>query len=117
MLTDEVDAPSGFEVKLTLPTKALAVIALATACTAERGVATQSPAPAVAMARVAPTDVPLLYVVDGVKLHRNQLPLVSDDRIFAVRVIKGREAVERYGQDASYGVVIILTKQAAAPRA
>jgi outer membrane receptor for ferrienterochelin and colicin len=43
--------------------------------------------------------------------------LVSDDRIFAVRVIKGREAVERYGQDASYGVVIILTKQAAAPRA
>jgi outer membrane receptor for ferrienterochelin and colicin len=62
-------------------------------------------------------QVPLLFVVDGVKYQREQLPLLTVDRIYAIRVIKGRAALERYGREGSYGVVIIVTKQAAAPRA
>jgi hypothetical protein len=82
------------------------------------GTATPESAPAIATS--LPTEasqVPLLFVIDGVRYPRGQEPLLSSDQIFAVRVIKGRAAIQRYGQDASYGVVLIITRQAAGPRA
>ena len=60
------------------------------------------------------TEVPLLYVVDGVRLQRDQVPNLTGDQIASVQVIKGRAALRDYGPDASYGVVLIRTK--AAPR-
>ncbi len=55
-------------------------------------------------------QVPLLYVVDGVRLQRDQVPALSKDEISAVHVIKGHAALKQYGPDASYGVVVITTR-------
>lgn len=95
-----------------------AVLLVASACTAERALTpplVQAPS-AQEYLSAAPLE-PLLFVVDGVKYQRDQLPLITTDRIFAVRVIKGRAALEQYGKDASYGVVIITTRQGAGRRA
>src|SRR6266480_5264183 len=99
----------------------LALLAAPTAWTAERvesplesaGVtATSASAPAIATSLpAAASQVPLLFVVDGVRYPRGQQPPLSSDQIFAIRVIKGRAAIQRYGQDASYGVVLIITRQ------
>jgi hypothetical protein len=117
MLTDEVDVASGIKVNMTRVTAIALLLAAGTACTAERALTPEPPAPDFAMApATAASQVPLLFVVDGVKYQRDQLQLLTDDRIYAVRVIKGRAALQQYGQDAAYGVVIITTRQAATPR-
>ena len=74
-------------------------------------------APTIAPATTSALQVPLLFVIDGVRYQSGKQPLLSADQIFAVRVIKGTAAIRLYGQDASYGVVLIITKQAAGPRA
>jgi outer membrane cobalamin receptor len=89
----------------------------ATACTAERALAPQTAGHSVASA-VAPgmPQVPLLFVVDGVRLQRDQVPSLTADQISSVRVIKGHAALKAYGPDASYGVVVITTMAGSAPR-
>jgi hypothetical protein len=93
------------------------LLTAATACTAERSF---SPDPSVQVSAVssirATPQIPLLFVVDGVRYQRDQLPFLTEDRIFAVRVIKGRAALEGYGSDGAYGVVVITTRQAVTPR-
>jgi hypothetical protein len=93
----------------------LTLLAATTPRTAERTVTAlpSEPTPVVAIA----PQVPLLFIVDGVRYERGQEPLLSSDQIFAVRVIKGSAAIKRYGRDAAYGVVLIITRQAAGPRA
>ena len=100
--------------KLAHLTFALAVISAATACTAERAVAPASPSNSVASSVVSPEmmQVPLLYVVDGVRLQRDQVPTLTKDEISAVQIIKGHAALKQYGPDASYGVVVITTRNA-----
>lgn len=94
-----------------------ALLTGATACTAERALAPQSSAPSFATTLTsAPPQVPLLFVVDGVKLQRDQVPSLTSDQIAEVQVIKGRAALKLYGPDASYGVVVITTRQALTPR-
>ncbi|MDQ6690456.1 MAG: hypothetical protein M3Z18_08100 [Gemmatimonadota bacterium] len=90
----------------------------ATACTTERPLSTQPAGRSVASS-IAPTapQVPLLFVIDGVRYPKNQVPALSAEQVFAVQVIKGHRALEQYGPDASYGVVVITTKQASTPRA
>jgi hypothetical protein len=90
----------------------LALGATGAACTVER---TPAPQPAGHVASAATSglpQVPLLFVVDGVRLQRDQVPTLTDDQIAAVRVIKGHVALKQYGPDASYGVVLITTKGA-----
>lgn len=92
-------------------------LAATTACATERVAGPQIPTTATAsVASAAITQVPLLYVVDGVRLQRDQVPNLTADQISTVRVVKGHVALRDYGPDASYGVVLITTK-AAAPRA
>lgn len=62
------------------------------------------------------TEVPLLYVVDGVRLQRDQIPALSSDQVLSVSVMKGHLALQKYGPDAAYGVVLITTKAASAPQ-
>lgn len=103
---------------MTRFTATLALLTAATACTAGGVVAPRSATPSFAttVASGLP-QVPLLYVVDGVKYPRDQVPTLSRDQIAAVQVIKGRAALKRFGPDASYGVVVIKTRQiAGAPR-
>ncbi len=103
--------------KLAHLTLTLAFATAATACTAERALAPQPTGHDVASAVTSGmTQVPLLFVVDGVRLQRDQVPALTNDQISAVQVIKGHAALKRYGPDASYGVVVITTKSAAAPR-
>jgi hypothetical protein len=72
-------------------------------------------------AAAAPTaasvsQLPLLFIVDGVRYAGDQVPLLSADLVASVQVIKGHRALERYGPDASYGVVVITTKLVPARR-
>ncbi|HJQ54651.1 MAG TPA: hypothetical protein VJ825_12505 [Gemmatimonadaceae bacterium] len=88
-------------------------LAASTACTAERALSPQTPEKAVASV-VSPTmsQVPLLFVVDGVRLQRDQVPVLTREQIASVEVVKGTAALRRFGPDASYGVVLITTKGA-----
>jgi hypothetical protein len=115
MLTDEVVATSGEKMKIVRLFAALSLLAVATACAAERAVAPQPAARSIASS-VATYQVPPLFVVDGVRLPKNQIPALTADQVSAVEVIKGHLALEQYGPDASYGVVVITTKQGSAPR-
>jgi hypothetical protein len=116
MLTDEVVAAPEKKMKIIRLIASFALLAAAAACATER---TVSPA---SQSRVASTSavqgnaqVPLLYVVDGKRLQRDEVPALSPDQVSAVKVLKGHAALERYGTDAAYGVVIITTKQVVSP--
>jgi hypothetical protein len=115
MLTDEVVATSGEKMKIVRLFAALSLLAAATACAAERAVAPQPAARSIASS-VATYQVPPLFVVDGVRLPKNQIPTLTADQVSTVEVIKGHLALEQYGPDASYGVVVITTKQGSVPR-
>jgi hypothetical protein len=94
------------------------VLLLATvACTAERALAPQTqPSSTATSFSSQVAQVPLLFIVDGVRYPKDQIPALSADEISAVRVVKGTAALKQYGADASYGVVIATTKHASAPR-
>jgi len=93
---------------------AFALLATASACTAERTLAPQRSATSVATTLAsAPPQVPLLFVVDGIRLLRDEVPSLSSDEILKVQVVKGRAALKQYGPDGAYGVVVITTRHAA----
>ena len=95
----------------------LTVAVQATAFTVERLDPSQ-PEPFVAASPAAPAEqVPLLYVVDGVRYQRDQIPVIDVDQVLVVKVIKGQGALDKYGRDAEYGVVVITTRQAVIPQA
>jgi outer membrane receptor protein involved in Fe transport len=94
---------------------ALLSIATATTVTTDGVVPPKPSAPAVAPPRAASADqLPLLFIVDGVRYAGDQVPLLSPEIVASVKVIKGHRALQQYGPDASYGVVVITTKLAAA---
>jgi hypothetical protein len=103
--------------KLAHLTLSLALTTTIIACTPERTLAPQQ-AGRSTLSSVAPAtaQVPLLFVVDGVRLQRDQVPSLTNDQIAAIRVVKGHAALKRYGPDGSYGVVEITTKAALARR-
>jgi hypothetical protein len=105
----------GESMKMTRLIAAIALLATATACTPERVVAPKASAPSFATT-LAPPQIPLLFVVDGVKYQRDQVPELTADEVTTVRVVKGRAALKEYGPEASYGVVVITTRYAVAPR-
>ncbi len=88
---------------------AFSLLAATAACATERVVAPERSAPVAASSKLA--LLPFLYVVDGVRLGRDEVPAIEASRVASVEVIKGRAALERFGADASYGVVLITTKQ------
>jgi hypothetical protein len=97
---------------------ALLSIATATSITAERPPSPHAPASTVASS-IAPSSasqLPFLFIVDGVRYARGQVPLLSEEQVAAVEVVKGHRALQLYGPEASYGVVVITTKLASIPR-
>lgn len=110
--TDELDNVSGVTVKIARLTATLAILTLTTACATERMVAPERAARPIGVSGTAAL-LPLLYVVDGARMQRDQVPALEARQIASVVIIKGRAALERFGADASYGVVLITTKQAA----
>ncbi len=92
-------------------------LATATAGPAERALSPRADGPLVATpAAASVSQLPLLFIVDGVRYAGDQVPLLSADLVASVQVVKGRRALEQYGPDASYGVVVIRTKLVAATR-
>jgi len=117
LLQLRLDTAIGENMKIARLSLTLALVAAATACTAERALSPQSASRTFATT-IAPNagQVPLLFVVDGVRLQRDQVPSLTAEQVAEVRVIKGHAALEQYGPDASYGVVVITTKAAATRR-
>jgi hypothetical protein len=110
--TDELHTFPGEDMKtVRLMTTAVMMI-LTAACATERMAAPERAAQPAAVAGTAAL-LPLLYVVDGVRLPRDVVPALTASQVASVEVIKGRTALKRFGADASYGVVLITTKQAA----
>ena len=93
---------------------AVVSIAAASACTAARPLSPHAASPPLAssVARSSAGQLPILFIVDGNRYFRDQLPPLSADQVSAIQVIKGRAALRKYGPDASYGVVVITTKLA-----
>ena|SRR3982751_4132544 len=87
------------------------------ACASERVVAPKASGSVVG---VSPTtnlaEVPLLYVVDGVRYQRDQIPSLTADQVLSVSVMKGHLALQKYGPDAAYGVVVVTTKALRSPQ-
>ena len=52
-----------------------------------------------------------LYIVDGKKVSREELGKLSAEQIKSVTVLKGKAAVEEYGDEAQGGVLLISTKE------
>lgn len=52
-----------------------------------------------------------LYIVDGKKVSREELGKLSAEQIKSVVVLKGKAAVEEYGDEAQGGVLLISTKE------
>lgn len=96
----------------------LSLLSASTACTAERAVLPQPATEGSFVSSIAPAaaQVPLLFVVDGVRYARDQVPSLTAGQVAHVRVLKGHVALKEYGPDASYGVVVITTRQGVAPR-
>jgi hypothetical protein len=113
MLTDEPVAVPEENVKTTHLVLAFALIAGSTACVAERSLGPQAAvASPVANMIAGPSQVPLLFVVDGVRMQRGQVPSLTAEQISAIVLMKGTAALRQYGQDGAYGVVLIKTKAA-----
>lgn len=52
-----------------------------------------------------------LCIVDGKKVSREELDKLSPDQIKSVTVLKGKMAVEKYGDEAKGGALLISTKE------
>src|SRR5256885_14737088 len=102
--------------KLAHLTLVFAAVATAAGCVSERALSpSTNRTTQVAVASQA-LQVPLLYVVDGVRLQKDQVPALAADDVLSVSVMKGHLALQKYGPDAAYGVVVIRTKAANIPQ-
>jgi outer membrane receptor protein involved in Fe transport len=99
--------------KIASLTATLALVTFASACATERVVAPRQATSAFAVPGAA-LQLPLLYVVDGVRRPRDQVPTLQVSEVATVEIIKGRVALQLYGPDASYGVILITTRQSSA---
>jgi hypothetical protein len=96
---------------------ALLSTATATAGPTERAHSPNAAPVTLKVAAPPPVDqLPLLFIVDGVRYAGDQIPLLSAELVASVQVMRGRRALEQYGADASYGVVVITTKLASTRR-
>jgi TonB-dependent SusC/RagA subfamily outer membrane receptor len=99
--------------KIARLTATLALLIFASACASDRVVAPQRASSPFAVPGAA-LQLPLLYFVDGVRLPRDQVPNLQTSQVASFEIIKGSAALRLYGTDASYGVILITTKLAAA---
>jgi hypothetical protein len=82
----------------------------AAGCATERVGAPASSSPAVAHVAANSLFAPPLYIVDGVRLKMDQVPTLDPNDVLSVSVMKGHLALQKYGPEAAYGVVIVKTK-------
>lgn len=104
-----------------MTTRSLVFVALAlsvTACSAERltGTAAQDAARQY-QARVVVSDQEPLVFVDGLAVSADSLQVILPESIHSVEVVKGATAVKLYGERATRGVILVVTKGAAAKAA
>lgn len=60
--------------------------------------------------------IPPLFVVDGIMYLRadstRALQHLAPDQIKSIQVVKGQEAIDQYGEEGKWGVIVITTKNA-----
>lgn len=96
------------------PLLALALAVSAAACSAERltGTAAQDAARQYQARAVVSANDPLI-LIDGREVDDAALRSYPVDSIHSVSVVKGQTAVKLYGERASHGVILVVTKAAA----
>lgn len=104
-----------------MTTRSLVFVALAlslAACSAERltGTAAQDAARQY-QARVVVSDQEPLVFVDGLAVSADSLQVILPESIHSVEVVKGAAATKLYGERAAHGVILVVTKAAAAQAA
>ncbi|WP_109299365.1 M56 family metallopeptidase [Aquimarina sp. AU474] len=52
-----------------------------------------------------------LIIIDGEKSTKKEMEKLDSDKIESVNVIKGKNAVEKYGKEAKNGVIVVITKK------
>ncbi len=66
----------------------------------------------------AKKDETPIIVVDGIKYLRpdsaNALQTLNPEKIKAIKVLKGQEAIDLYGEEGRRGVIVVTTKSGAA---
>ncbi len=60
-----------------------------------------------------PNNSSILYYVDGIEMDSAQFSKVPQDQIESIRVVKGPSAIEKYGQKAKNGVIVVTLKKPA----
>jgi hypothetical protein len=102
--------------KLAHLTLVLSTAAVTAGCASERVISPSSNHPTQVAVASQTLQIPLLYVVDGVRLQKDQVPTLAADEVLSVSVMKGHLALQKYGPDAAYGVVVIRTKAGNIPQ-
>ena len=102
--------------KLAHLTLVFAAVTASAGCASERTLSPSTNHTAQVAVASQALEVPLLYVVDGVRMQRDQVPALTADQVLSVSVMKGHLALQKYGPDAAYGVVVIKTKAANLPQ-
>jgi hypothetical protein len=59
---------------------------------------------------IATTGQPPLYYFDGIRISEEHMKMIDPSTIASVNVWKGDKAIDKFGTDAQYGVVEILSK-------
>ena len=93
---------------------AAGIVVVSGGCASHRMTAPQQPSAQGLRVSENGTSAQPLYVVDGQVLSAGRAQEIDPDRIAGVEVLKGTRAVERYGDAAANGVVVITTKEGAA---
>lgn len=90
----------------------IALVAVLAACDGQR---LTGPAAEVAVRRVQPligeTEFPLVFV-NGTEIAARVARTIPPETIESIEVVKGRAAIQAYGDRASVGVILIRTKAA-----
>ena len=102
-------------------TRSLVVLALAlavAACSGEHltGVAAEDAARQYQARAELRAQDPMVFV-DGLVISADSLQLIVPETIHSVEVVKGATAVKLYGERAERGVILVVTKSAAAQAA
>ncbi|HSR37591.1 MAG TPA: TonB-dependent receptor plug domain-containing protein [Phnomibacter sp.] len=59
---------------------------------------------------IATTGQPPLYYFDGIRISEEHMKMIDPSTIATVHVWKGDKAIDKFGTDAQYGVVEIISK-------
>jgi hypothetical protein len=52
-----------------------------------------------------------LYVLNGTAIGRRKIKRIDPDRITSIKILKGKEAIEQYGEKGKNGVILLTSEK------